>query len=450
MKTKDRYLLIKQKLDASFDCTFDEFKLNDRGVYLIYLSSLSSMDAVSALIQGFLMSENKSDFTFFNGSISPLKNESEAITQILSGQCIVMFDEDEQIYSIETRHYPTRSIHAAENEKSVRGSSDAFVENIINNVGLIRRRIRDERLRIELVKEGLMCKCDIAILSMKGIVDEDVKQDFMKRLSQNQDVEIYNDRNLIEALYGKTYNPYPHVRYSERPDLCALHLLQGYLIVIVDNIPMAMIMPTTFFEQLQQAEEYTQTPLIAFSTRIIRYLGVLCSLYLMPFFVVINATANPTMMNIPLLEVKPFEFGFQIIFAEIMIEWIRLSLIHSPTLLSGIMGFLVVFVLGDFGIELGAVTKEVLVVVAICNLGNLMTPSYEISLANKFSRVALTLVALFFKWPGLCLGLGFHFYLLIRTKTIKYPYLYPLIPFSYQECKRLLFGELMRDKKQMK
>lgn len=450
MKTKYRFLLIKQKLSSSFDCTFDEFKLNDRGVYLIYLSSLSSMNAVSDLIQGFLMSETKTDFTFFNGSISPLTSESEAITQILSGQCIVMFDGDEQIYSIETRHYPTRSIHAAENEKSVRGSSDAFVENIINNVGLIRRRIRDERLSIELVKEGSMCKCDIAILSMSGIVDEDVKSDFMQRLKQNQDVEIYNDRNLIEALYGKTLNPYPHVRYSERPDLCAVHLLQGYLIVIVDNIPMAMIMPTTFFEQLQQAEEYTQTPIIAFSTRVIRYLGIICSLYLMPFFVVINATGNPTLLNIPLLEVKPMEFGFQIIFAEIMIEWIRLSLIHSPTLLSGIMGFLVVFVLGDFGIELGAVTKEILVVVALCNLGNLLTPSYEISLANKFSRVMLTLLALFFHWPGLAVGLLVHFLVLIQTKTIKYPYLYPFIPFSFQESKRLLFGELMRNNKHTK
>ena len=444
--SRDRFNQIKLKLSYSFDCTFDELTLKGRGVYLIYLSSLCSMGAVSDLIQGFLMSEDNQRFTFFNGSITPIQNEAMAITQILSGQCIVLFDEDEHYYVIETRHYPTRSIHAAENEKSTRGSSESFTENIINNVGLVRRRIRDERLCIELVKEGQLCKCDIAILSMRGYVDLDVKNDFMARLKRNNDVEIYNDRNLIEALYGKTMNPYPHVRYSERPDLCALHLLQGYLIVIVDNIPMAILLPTTFFEQLQQAEEYTQTPLIAFFTRTIRYLGVFVSLYLMPFFVVINMARIPTLLNLPLLDIKPFEFCFQILFAELVVEWIRLSLIHSPSLLSSIMGFLVVFILGDIGIELGASTKEILVIIAICNLGNLLTPSYEISLANKFFRVFFTVLTIFFKVPGFCFGILIHFLLLMRTKTIKYPYLYPLIPFSFKEMKRLLFGELMRDK----
>ena len=99
---------------------------------------------------------------------------------------------------------------------------------------------------------------------IEDLVDVDVLDDFTSRLSLLDDAEILNERNLVEELYGKTLNPYPHVRYSERPDVCATHLLQGYLLVFVDNSPSIIILPTTFFEQIKQVEEYTQTTLVAF------------------------------------------------------------------------------------------------------------------------------------------------------------------------------------------
>ena len=116
------------------------------------------------------------------------------------------------------------------------------------------------------------------------------------------DAEILNERNLVEELYGKTLNPYPHVRYSERPDVCATHLLQGYLLVFVDNSPSIIILPTTFFEQIKQVEEYTQTTLVAFFTRIIRIIGILFSLYLLPLWVALMMDQNPTMLKIPIQE----------------------------------------------------------------------------------------------------------------------------------------------------
>lgn len=443
----NHFTSIQKRLKASFDVSFDEVILNDKKAYLIFLTSLTSQTAISRLIQGLTASASMDPFVIFNGSISVLKSEEEAIVQILSGQCILLFEEDLNYYSIETRSYPTRSIHAPENEKSIRGSGDAFVENIIFNVALIRRRIKDERLTIALHKEGNMTKTDLAIVYMKGIVNQEVVDDFYQRLKKNQKVEIYSDRNLIEALYGKTYNPYPHVRYSERPDICAIHLLQGYMIVLVDNVPAAMILPTTYFEQLQQVEEYTQTPIISFFTRIIRLLGIFISVYLMPFWIVVTVTQNPTMLNLPVMDIKPFEFGFQILFSEVVIEWIRQSLIHSPDMLTSIMGFLVVFVLGDFGIEMGAYTKEILIMVALTNLGNLLTPSYEIALANKLVRVSLSLLSLFWGMKGFAIGIMLHFLLLMNTKTIKYPYLYPLIPFSLKEMKRIFIDTSIYSKK---
>lgn len=428
---------LKQRLQKSFDMTFTPLNYLDRNVYLVFCNSLTSMDAISKLIQGFVMNEQQ--LPLLIASYQTLDSVEQAVDLILSGQSVLIIDEE--MIALETRSYPTRSLHAPENERSIRGSSDAFNENIITNVGLVRRRIRDTDLKIEMIKSGEKSKTDIALCYLDSKVDVDVVDDLKHRIKEVDKTVIIDDRSLIRALYGRTLNPYPHVRYSERPDLCATHIMQGYCVVLVDNVPSGMIFPTTYFEQIQQVEEYTQTSIIAFLTKITRFIAIICSIYLIPFWVMITVTENPTLMNIPIMKIKPFEFGFQLLFTELVIEWIRQSLVHSPSLLSSIMGFIVVFILGDMGIELGAYTKEILVMVALCNLGNFLTPSYEISLANKFTRIFLTVLTLFFHVPGFCLGFIVHFIILTNTATIKYPYLYPLIPFSWKEMKRILGNE---------
>jgi len=289
-------------------------------------------------------------------------------------------------------------------------------------------------------KEGVKTRTDVAYLYIDGLVDVDVLHDFESRMHTLPEAEILSERNLVELLYGKTWNPYPHVRYCERPDICAIHLLQGYLIALVDNSPTGVILPTTFFEQTKQIEEYTQTTLVATFTRVLRLIGIVFSLYLLPLWIALVIDQNPTLLNIPIQHVNVYQFGFQVILADIIVEWIRQSLIHTPTILSSIMSFVAVFLLGDMAIELGAYTKEVLIMVALVNIGNLLTPSYELSLANKVFRIFIGFLALMFGISGFCVGVLLHIVILLSTKTIKFPYLYPLIPFSYKECGRILFG----------
>lgn len=427
---------IKTKLSSCFDLVENSCTFNDKQAKMLYLSSLTSQSVINELVSGFLFSKDCDRFYLFNGSITVTKDEYQAITMLLSGQCLLFTDNE--ILALETRQYPTRSIHEPNVEKSIRGSTDAFNENILINTALIRRRIKDENLCVELTQNGLMTRTDIVLVYMKDRVDWDVVNDFKRRLDHNKDVEICNERNLIEALYGKTYNPYPHVRYTERPDIASIHLMQSSLIVLVDNMPSAILLPSTFFEQIQQIEEYTQTPVIAFITRLVRNIGIISSLYLLPYVLMLILEDKPLFFEIN-TKIEPIQFAIQILFAELVIEWIRQSLIYSPAILSSIMGFIVVFVLGDFGIEIGAYTKEILIFTAMCNLGNFLTPSYEISLANKFFRIIISICTLLFKLEGFLLGITLHFLILLTTRTIKYPYLYPLIPFSFKEFKRIMF-----------
>lgn len=446
---EERIHHIQSILAPSFDIVYRYIHIRDQKACLIFLSSLSDNALLSDLVESIVISISKDiDLTFYPGSITYAKKEDEAITNMLSGQCLVLLARSNTYYCIETRSYPSRQSGEPSVEKSVRGSHDGFVENILFNIGLLRRRIRDPHLRIIMNKEGTKTRTDIAYAYIEHLVDEDILQDFQQRLHTLPETEITSERTLCEMLYGKTLNPYPHVRYSERPDLCAIHLLQGYLIVIVDNAPSAMIIPTTFFEQSKQIEEYTQTTMVAVFTRVIRMMGVWISLYLLPLWIALVVEQNPTMLQIPMYPVRIWEFGFQVIFADIVVEWIRQSLIHTPSVLSSIMSFVAVFVLGDMAIGLGAYTEEILIMIALCNIGNLLTPSYELSLANKVFRIFMSILALCFGTSGFCIGVGIHVVVLLSTKTMKYPYLYPLIPFSYKEFKRMWVGAPIHIKKE--
>ncbi len=448
MNLEQRYNLIRSQLSSSFDIVERHLQIDGVHAWVFFLSSLSDSELITKLVESFVMTASKDlPITFYPGAVEAVKDDKKAITNMLSGQALVLLDQKDSYYCIETRHYPARSTAEPNVEKSVRGSHDGFVENVILNVGLIRRRIRDPRLAVIMNKEGVKTRTDIAYLYIDKLVDVDVLSDLEHRLIGLPETEILSERNLCEALYGKTWNPYPHVRYTERPDICAIHLLQGYVIVLVDNSPTAMILPTTFFEQTKQIEEYTQTTMVALFTRILRLIGIAFSLYLLPLWIGLLIDGIPTLLHIPMLDIQPITFGFQVILADIVVEWIRQSLIHTPSILSSIMSFIAVFVLGDMAIELGAYTSEILIMVAVSNIGNLLTPSYELSLANKIFRILMGFLALFLGCNGFCIGVFLHLVILLSTKTIKFPYLYPFIPFSYKECKRIFVGAPIQVKK---
>jgi len=127
----------------------------------------------------------------------------------------------------------------------------------------------------------------------------------------------------------------------------------------------------------------------------VRMLGMLVSLYLLPVWNVLSMNYNRTFLQIPLIDhLDPISFGVQILIVDLVVEWIRQSLIPTPSILSSIMSFIAVFALGDMAISIGAYSKEILIMVAISNIGTLLTPGYELALANKWMRVMISLLAL--------------------------------------------------------
>ena len=437
---------LRQATDC-FDLTIRSVNVNDRQCLLVFVGGVTGTTSIEPIVESLVF--DKGNLAFFPATVTQAGSLEDALDKILQGQTLVILEGSAYAFIVDTRSYPTRGPSEPTVEKSVRGARDGFIEHIMLDLGMVRRRIRDPKLVTKAYQKGSRTKTDIFVLYISDLIHPSILHDFQNRIDHlPANAEVTSERQLCELMYGQTWNPYPHVRYTERPDIAAIHLLQGSLIILVDNCPSAVILPTTFFEQTKQIEEYTQTPAISLVMRAIRLAGVFCSIYLLPLWMVLVMQQNPTRLNLPLPEIPGrITFGVQVLIADLLIEWIRLSLIHSPLMLSSLLGIVAVFVLGDAPIAYGAYTQEILVMTAIVNIGNFVTAGYELSMANKIVRLALIVMVVIGGYRGFLIGILIHLILLLQTQVGPFPYLYPLIPFNGKEFKRLFLGNFTMDKK---
>ncbi|ANX12761.1 stage V sporulation protein AF [Fictibacillus arsenicus] len=362
------------------------------------------------------------------------KSLDEAVDRMLSGLIVIFLDGEEEAFIVDVRSYPGRSPEEPDIEKVVRGARDGYTENIIINTALTRRRIRDERLRHEILQVGERSKTDICISYIQDVADPGLVDLIRKELSK---IEIDGipmaDKTIEEFIVKQGWNPFPLVRYTERPDVAAQHLMEGHVLIITDTTPSVMITPTTLFHHVQHAEEYRQTPFIGAFLRWIRFSGIIMSVFLVPMWLLFSMQQqllpdfidfigpNKT-TNIPLF--------LQILFAEIGIDILRLAAIHTPSSLSTAMGLIAAILIGQIAIDVGLFVPEVMLYVAIAAIGGFSTPSYELSVANKVARLVLIVLVVLFKVPGYMIGVTLFILYLSTIKNLNTPYLWPFIPFN--------------------
>lgn len=422
----------------SFDVVRKEFGI-DKKVILYFLSSLASSQRVFELNYS-IMNMNSGPFILqlLPGSVEECKDMDTAFIAVSSGMSVIIYSD--KLYIVETREYPTRSVNEPDTEKTIRGSRDGFTENIIINMGLIRRRIRSRYFSCEMSKIGYSSKTDVAICCLLDKVNLHVLEKVKEQIRNLKiDSLTMSDRALEEQLFKQGLNPFPLVRYSERPDIIAAQLLKGHIAIVVDTSSSVIILPTTIFEHTKHIEEYRQVSVVGSFIRLIRYIAILMSIFLVPIWMLTlnneNFVSNifvkiNTTTNIPIL--------IQILLVELTIEVLRIATIHTPNQLSSAMGLIATLILGQMGVEIGWFASEVLLFCSISAIGGFATPSYELSLANKLIKLFLILMVGLFSGSGFIIGVYLFIMLLGAIKMFDVPYLYPLYPFDLNELKKVL------------
>jgi stage V sporulation protein AF len=361
-------------------------------------------------------------------------NLDKVVDMVLAGPTALAVDGLTEIILIDARTYPVRGPQEPDTERVVRGSRDGFVETLVFNTSLTRRRIRDRTLRMEYMQVGRRSQTDIVICYIEDIVDPEMVEKVKDSISKiDTDGLPMAEKTIEEFISGRHWNPFPTVRYTERPDTAATHLYEGHVCIIVDGSPSVLITPTTFWHHLQHAEEYRNKPLVGAYLRMVRFLAVWSSLFLLPLWYLF--AVKPELLPKAMSFIGPNDTGeiplfLQFFLIEIGIDVLRMAAIHTPTSLATALGLVAALMIGQVAVEVGLLTNEVILYLAIAAIGTFATPSYEMSLANRLVRIFLLVMTAAFHLYGFLIGIVIFILLLARMKSFGVPYLWPFIPFN--------------------
>ena len=374
------------------------------------------------------------------------------VKQLYAGLSVVMMDGFDKLIVADTRSYPSRSVQEPEKEKTLRGAKDGFTESFMENLGLIRRRIRDNRLIFKSFNIGEKSKTDVALCYMKGVADADLVSKVDTALSKIKlDSVSVGDQTLVENLMkelegGKRkskFNPFPKVRYTQRPDIIGAHLTEGKIAIVIDNSPTVVLLPVGIFDFTQDVDDYYFPLITGNYLRLIRIINMLVILFISPVYLLIVEAhlGAPLDMDFIIPE-DPYALPifWQFILLEFAIDGLKLASLNTPESLGTSLSVIGALILGQFSIDSGWFIPQTILVMAVVALASFTQPSIELSYGIKFIRVIMLVGSMLFGFWGLGGGLVIGFIIVAATKTVSgHSYLYPLIPFHWASLKKLLF-----------
>lgn len=328
---------------------------------------------------------------------------------LLSGVTCLFIDGYQACLAIDCRTYPARSVDEPDKDKSLRGSRDGFVETIVFNTALMRRRIRDRHLVMKMLEVGESSRTDVALCYMEDRVDQELLKNLNYRI---RDIKVddlrMNQQSLAECLFKrKWYNPFPKFKFTERPDTAAACLLEGKVVILVDNSPSAMILPTSILDIIEEANDYYFPTLTGIYLKISRALITFLTIFLTPVFLLFmqNLSWLPKIfafvavkdtVNIPLI--------FQLLILEVAIDGLRLAALNTPSMLSTPLSVIAGLVMGEFSVKSGWFNAEVMLYMAFVAVANYTQPNFELGYALKFMRLELLVLTAVFNWIGFLAG----------------------------------------------
>ena len=296
---------------------------------------------------------------------------------------------------------------------------------------------------------GSISKTDVLVCYMKNKVNKDLLKRLESRIaSLDAESLTVGDQSLLERLlksfgaYGKL-NPFPRVRYSQRPDIIAAHVTEGKIAIIVDNSPTVMLIPVGIFDFLQDIDDYYFPQVTGNYFRFLRTMNFLVIIFLPPIYMLIIEYEEFTPAVLKFF-VPEEDFAvpilLQFILLEVAIDGLKLASLNTPESLGMSLSVIGALILGEFSVNSGWFIPQTILCMAVVALASFTQPSIELSYGIKFARILMLLGAGLLGAWGFAAGVIISMIFLATTKTLSGDsYLYPLIPFKWKSLKRLLF-----------
>ncbi len=368
----------------------------------------------------------------------------DMVMGVFAGKTLLVIDGYDGGILLDAKEYPTRSVQEPDTSKVLRGSHDGFVESIMANAALLRRRIRDPALTLERHQVGGRSQTDVALVYMAGEANEKYLEQLRQKLKAIDVGSIsMSQESVAECIVPKQWwNPFPKIRYTERPDVATASIMEGSILLMIDNTPSVMLLPTTLFSFAEEINDYYFPPLIGTYLRIIRLVVLFLTVFITPlwYLLVKNGDVLPGELEFLLVEDEYFvPLIVQLLLVELIVDILKLASLNTPDALSNSFSMLGALILGDFAVQARWLVPEVLVYMAFVAVAGYAQHSYEMGYACKMMRMALLILIWLWDSWGFAIGVIGVVALIASTKTVVGKgYLYPLIPFNGKKLMRLL------------
>lgn len=444
------YLDHTLRADTTYDLRRREIDDGAGGAMLYYIDGFVEEGLYEKLLSFFLEHHAPSIGRIPYGEVQTTVNGTYAVERLLSGCGLYLANGSREAILLDTRYLPERGIEEPDNDRVLRGARDGFVESLVRNTALLRRRIRDPRLVLERFTVGRESATDVLLCYLDDRADADLVARMREKLKAIDVAALtFGQESLAECLQRrKWYNPFPKTRYTERPDACAATLTDGGVVILCDGTPSAILLPTSIFDFMQESDDFYFPPLTAGYLRILRLLILLASLFLIPLWYLLVENPHWLPQTFGFLAVtQPYSIPifWQLLLVELAVDGLKLASLNTPSTLSNSFAVVGGLILGDFAVNAGWFLPEVILYMAFVTIAGFSQTSFELGYAIKFSRIGLLVATALLGIWGLTGGTILLIVLVATNRAVdgERQYLYPVYPWNGKAVLRLIVRPLL-------
>lgn len=433
--------IINELIKDNPDLKIRKLNVNNKKIYIIYFESLCNSSSINEYILYPIENNNLNTYKKIinklpSSNLLELNNKEDILLNLYSGFTLIYIDK--KYISFETKEKLSSDITEASNEKGIKGPKDSFTENYQTNLGLIRKRIRSDKLKVIEHTIGKSSKTKLALIYMDNITNKKLVNDINKKIKKIDIDYIPNTNYILELISKKNYT-LPNYLMTERPDLTSYHLMNGRCIILLENTIEVLILPSFFSDYIQNIDDYYQNTKNISITRIIRLLAFIISI-LTPSIYIALTTFNPETLPTSILinfsiqrSGVPFPSIIESIILIISFEILREADARIPTLVSSSMSIVGALVLGEAAVNAGLISPIMIIVIALSSVASFLFNDIDVVNSIRIWKIIILLLSSFLGLYGLFIGSLLFLIKITSMSSFGYDYTLPIYPFSLKE-----------------
>jgi len=377
------------------------------------------------------------------GTVKAVSDMQLARDEIFEGRAVLIVNNQDQLIVLEVAGAKSRQVAEPENEKSLRGSKEGFIEDIWTNIAMIRKTLPDPALKVEVSKIGRRTKTNLAVIYVENLADEKLLNKVKSRIKKI-DIDGVLASGYVEAfIEDNPLSPFPQTQGTEKPDKVVAALLEGRVAIVLDRTALVLLVPAQLIQFFQAPEDYYERSFIGTYIRLLRGIAFLITTSAAPAYIALTSfhpelVPLELLMNIAELRKQvPFPPVIEALVMEFVIESLREAGVRLPSAVATTLGVVGGIILGDAAVNSNLVSSAMIIVITITIICNFIIPNYSLSLVIRLIRLFLIILAATFGAFGVTLGWLIIIIHLCKLESFGVPYFAPLAPTRFKDLKDL-------------